>query len=126
MAFLGDSGSYFLGGWLAVLVVVGLRADLPAEAVVAPLVIYLADTGTTLIRRIRQGERWWEPHRSHAYQRLVIAGWSHRRTTVLVTVAGLACAALGGVATTDMIALEWWPTLESWRWRAVSVRPHSG
>jgi UDP-N-acetylmuramyl pentapeptide phosphotransferase/UDP-N-acetylglucosamine-1-phosphate transferase len=35
--FLGDVGSYFAGAWLAVLVVIGLRGSIPAEAMVARL-----------------------------------------------------------------------------------------
>jgi UDP-GlcNAc:undecaprenyl-phosphate/decaprenyl-phosphate GlcNAc-1-phosphate transferase len=93
--FLGDSGSYFIGGWQAALIVVGLRAGLPPEALGAPLAIYLADTGTTLIRRVAAGEVWHQPHREHAYQRLIKNGWSHVRTTSLVGAFVLACSALG-------------------------------
>ena len=53
--FLGDVGSYFLGAWLAVLAVMALRADVTPEAVLAPLGIYLADTGATIARRVRRG-----------------------------------------------------------------------
>ena len=35
--FLGDVGSYFLGAWLAALAVLGLRAGIAPEAVLAPL-----------------------------------------------------------------------------------------
>ena len=93
--FLGDSGSYFIGGWQAALIVAGLRAGLPPEAMGAPLAIYLADTGTTLIKRVLAGEVWHEPHREHAYQRLIRRGWSHVRTTAVVTVFLVASAALG-------------------------------
>ena len=93
--FLGDSGSYFIGGWQAALIVVGLRAGLEPEAVGAPLAIYLADTGTTLLKRMRAGEVWHEPHREHAYQRLIRRGWSHVRTTTVVTGFVLASSLLG-------------------------------
>jgi len=72
--FLGDVGSYFLGASLATLAVLGLRAGLPPEAVLAPLVLYLADTGTTLARRAARGEAWYLPHRDHVYQRLTRLG----------------------------------------------------
>jgi UDP-N-acetylmuramyl pentapeptide phosphotransferase/UDP-N-acetylglucosamine-1-phosphate transferase len=93
--FLGDSGSYFIGGWQAALVIAGLRAGLPPEAVGAPLAIYLADTGTTLLKRIRAGDVWHQPHREHAYQRLIRQGWSHVRTTALVGLAVTICCVLG-------------------------------
>lgn len=38
---------------------------------------FLADGTFTLIRRTLRGERIWEPHRSHLYQRLVLTGWNH-------------------------------------------------
>ena len=94
-AFLGDTGSYFLGAWLAVLVVVGLRAGLPPEAVLAPLVVALADTLWALVGRVRRGETWHEPHKEHVYQRLVGAGWSHPATTLFVGGIILGCSGLG-------------------------------
>jgi len=95
--FLGDVGSYFFGSWSAALVVVGLRSGVPAEAAVAPVLLYLADTGTTLLRRVRRGEAWYLPHRDHVYQRLVRLGWSHARTTATVGGLTAGCALLGGL-----------------------------
>lgn len=104
-AFLGDVGSYFLGAWMAVLVVVGLRAGLPPEAVVAPVGVALADTLWTIIRRVRRGDRWHEPHNEHVYQRLVRAGFSHTTTTLFVGGGLLLCSALGATAlATDSVA----------------------
>src|SRR5205085_164121 len=78
--FLGDSGSYFFGGWFAALALVALADALPRELCVAPLLVYLADTGLTLARRVARGEQWHQPHRQHRYQALVIGGWTHLRT----------------------------------------------
>ena len=75
--FLGDVGSYGLGGALAVLAAYAVLHGVPAEAAIAPLALYLVDTGSTLLRRIRAGERWYEAHRTHVYQRLTDLGWSH-------------------------------------------------
>jgi UDP-GlcNAc:undecaprenyl-phosphate/decaprenyl-phosphate GlcNAc-1-phosphate transferase len=92
--FLGDAGSYALGGLLGALAAYGVLHGAPAEAVLAPLALYLADTGWTLARRCWRGEPWYRSHCSHAYQRLVTRlGWSHQRvtaTTALVT--GTVCA----------------------------------
>src|SRR5207248_76948 len=96
--FLGDVGSYFVGGWLAALAIVGLRAAIPPEAVLAPLAIYLADTSATLVRRARAGQVVYSPHREHAYQRLVRSGWSHQRTAAFTCVAVAMCSALGAVS----------------------------
>jgi UDP-GlcNAc:undecaprenyl-phosphate/decaprenyl-phosphate GlcNAc-1-phosphate transferase len=90
--FLGDVGSYALGAALAVLVACALIARIPVEAVAGPVALYLADTAWTLQRRIRSGESWLEAHRTHTYQRLCDAGWSHQRVTLATgTVTSLLC-----------------------------------
>jgi UDP-N-acetylmuramyl pentapeptide phosphotransferase/UDP-N-acetylglucosamine-1-phosphate transferase len=96
--FLGDVGSYFAGAWLAVLVVIGLRGSIPAEAMVAPVVLYVADTGVTLVRRVHRHEAWHQAHRQHTYQRLVDLGWSHTQTTGLVFALVTLCSVLGSVS----------------------------
>jgi len=96
--FLGDAGSYFLGAWLAAVALLGLRAGVPPEAVLAPLGLYAADTGATLVRRALRGERWYLPHRDHAYQRLTDGGWPHLRTCAFVAGCIAACGALGAVS----------------------------
>lgn len=106
VVFLGDVGSYLLGGVLAALVIVGVRAGIAFEAVLAPLAVYLADTGSTLVRRVRAGEVWYLPHRSHVYQRLTQQGWSHGRTTCLVTVTMAACSGLGALSLTGSAPLR--------------------
>lgn len=95
--FLGDSGSYFLGGWIALLTVIALRLGIRAEAAIAPSVVYLADTAATLIRRMRRRERLWEAHKAHSYQRVVQLGWSHEFTTAFVTATSLVCSTLGTI-----------------------------
>ncbi|MEX2394064.1 MAG: glycosyltransferase family 4 protein [Actinomycetota bacterium] len=96
--FPGDVGSYLIGGWQAAIVVIGMRSGLAPEMVIAPAAIYLADTGWTLSLRVRRGEVWHEPHRDHAYQRLIRHGWSHPRTTALVAICVAACSAIGFAA----------------------------
>jgi UDP-GlcNAc:undecaprenyl-phosphate/decaprenyl-phosphate GlcNAc-1-phosphate transferase len=96
--FLGDVGSYFFGEWLAVLVIIGVRAGVPLEAMVGPVLLYIADTTTTLIRRVRNGEVWYRPHRHHTYQQLTQLGWSHGRTTLFVAALMCATSALGMVS----------------------------
>ena len=99
--FLGDVGSYFLGAWLAVLAVMGLRAGIPFEAMFAPLTLYMADTGATLVRRFGRKDSWLEPHRDHAYQRLHhVLGWSHAGTTAVVALFMVTCSLLGAVSVT--------------------------
>lgn len=104
--FLGDVGSYFLGAWLAALAVIGVRAGLPPEAVLAPLALYTADTAVTLVKRMARHEPWHLPHRDHTYQRLVRLGWSHPTTTLVVSCFLAASSALGAVSLGDSLALR--------------------
>jgi len=101
--FLGDVGSYFIGAWLAAVAVLGLRAGVAPEAVLAPLALYVADTGATLARRVARGERWYLPHRDHAYQQLGDRGWSHVRTSSFVVALIGVCGMLGAVSMGDSV-----------------------
>ena len=96
--FLGDVGSYFIGAWLAAVAVLGLRAGVPPEAVLGPMALYVADTGTTLVRRLARGARWYLPHREHVYQRLTAGGWSHVQASAFVLGCVAACGALGAAS----------------------------
>lgn len=75
--FMGDVASTFLGLSFAVLPV--LAAQDARAVLVGVLLIwpFLFDTVLTFIRRLRRGENVFAAHRSHLYQRLVIAGYSH-------------------------------------------------
>lgn len=92
--FLGDVGSYLLGASIAGMAVGGLLAGVYLEYLFSPVVIYLADTFTTFLRRVRAGERWYASHRQHVYQRLTDVGLTHLQAALVVTV----CSALVGAA----------------------------
>jgi UDP-N-acetylmuramyl pentapeptide phosphotransferase/UDP-N-acetylglucosamine-1-phosphate transferase len=90
--FLGDSGSYLYGGLAAVGTLVGLRAGLPWESLLAPFAILLADVAVTLIRRGRAGKPLLKAHREHVYQRLTtLSGrkWPHWVVSCLVGILSL-------------------------------------
>jgi UDP-GlcNAc:undecaprenyl-phosphate/decaprenyl-phosphate GlcNAc-1-phosphate transferase len=104
--FLGDAGSYGLGVALALLASYAVIRHIPPEAALAPLALYLVDTGWTLQRRIRAGERVFEAHRTHAYQQLCDVGWSHQRVTITTaTVTATVCLA-GAASLTGHPALR--------------------
>lgn len=78
--FMGDAGSIPLGFLAAALGLVGWHADRwPLWFPLAVFSPFVLDASVTLVRRTLRGERLWEAHRSHYYQRLVLMGWSHRR-----------------------------------------------
>jgi len=81
--FLGDTGSYFFGGLIGALALVALTAGISPLVVVAPLLLALLDTGTTLVRRVWRHEPWSLPHRDHVYQRVTTLGWTHTRSAVV-------------------------------------------
>jgi UDP-GlcNAc:undecaprenyl-phosphate GlcNAc-1-phosphate transferase len=93
--FLGDVGSYSIGAALAVLAVRLVLLGVPAEAVAGPVALYLADVAWTLQRRIRNGERWLEAHRTHVYQRWCDVGLSHQEVTLLTSALTVVLCLLG-------------------------------
>ena len=87
--FMGDVGSAFLGFCFASLPLLHThltvaRGDGPIGFLVGALLLwpFLFDTVYTVIRRAIRGERLVAPHRSHLYQRLVVAGASHAQVTL--------------------------------------------
>lgn len=73
--FLGDVGSLPLGlivGWLLALLADGGHL---AAALLLPL-YYLMDATLTLLRRLSKGERVWQAHRTHFYQRATDHGFT--------------------------------------------------
>ncbi|WP_448682084.1 MraY family glycosyltransferase [Pseudomonas nicosulfuronedens] len=84
--FMGDAGSGFLG-----LILGGLA--LQAASLSPPLIwswlillgVFVVDATYTLIHRLMRGERVYEAHRSHAYQRASRRYGSHLRVSLAVT-----------------------------------------
>ena len=83
--FMGDVGSAFLGfifGAFALATSGATPLNLWVWAIL--LAVFITDATVTLLRRLLRGERWYEAHRSHAYQRLSRRFQSHRKVTVAV------------------------------------------
>ncbi len=94
--FMGDVGSAFCGFMLAVMPLAapaGLREKL-VPVVVAVLWPFLLDTSFTLLRRAINRENIFQAHRTHLYQRLTVAGWSHRSVARLYGMLSSVTAAL--------------------------------
>lgn len=93
--FMGDVGSAPIGYLLAVLAF-WISRDTGNSLLPALFLLqtnFVFDTVITLVRRTWRGERFGAPHRDHYYQRLVRAGWSHGKVTLLET--GLQVIAIG-------------------------------
>jgi UDP-N-acetylmuramyl pentapeptide phosphotransferase/UDP-N-acetylglucosamine-1-phosphate transferase len=82
--FMGDVGSVPLGFLVGALGVVGWLREL--WPIWFPLLVFspfIVDATVTLIKRVIRGEKFWQAHNSHYYQRLVRMGWGHRRTALV-------------------------------------------
>ena len=79
--FMGDAGSIPLGFLAGVCGVAGWqRLDWPLWFGAAVFSPFIVDASLTLCRRLARGAKVWQAHREHYYQRLVQAGWGHRKT----------------------------------------------
>jgi UDP-N-acetylmuramyl pentapeptide phosphotransferase/UDP-N-acetylglucosamine-1-phosphate transferase len=110
--FMGDVGSAFLGYSFAILpllALAGQRSLAAASPVLGLLPVwpFVFDASFTFLRRLRHGENVFAAHRTHLFQRLLIAGFSHRFVLLLYG----SLATVGGVA-----AVFWfvWPVEAFW------------
>jgi Fuc2NAc and GlcNAc transferase len=91
--FMGDVGSAFLGYTFATMPLLAAAGSTePAWSVTAAisfLWVFLFDTLFTFLRRLIAGERVWEAHRQHLYQRMILAGWRHSFTATFYGVIAL-------------------------------------
>lgn len=97
-AFLGDVGSYLLGGAMAITSFAALINGVPFLATIGPMVIYFGDVGVTLVKRVRSGKKWHEPHKEHTYQRIQQMGYSHIAASATVAACTLLTSILGIVS----------------------------
>ena len=104
--FMGDIGSVFLGfivGWLLIELAF---AGHWAAAIILPL-YYLADATITLGRRVLRGDKFWEAHREHYYQRAHQAGLGHNDIVRRIALGNiiLLCLAIWSVNGPSLFAL---------------------
>jgi UDP-GlcNAc:undecaprenyl-phosphate GlcNAc-1-phosphate transferase len=93
--FMGDAGSIPLGFMAAALGILG--AQQKVWPWLFPLLVFspfILDASVTLGRRALRGEKIWQAHRSHYYQRVVLLGASHRQLVLAAYGLMLAGAAL--------------------------------
>lgn len=82
--FMGDAGAIPLGFLAASLGIMGWMNDTwPLWLPVLVFSPFIADASVTLLRRCLSGERFWQAHRGHYYQRMVRGGFGHRNTALL-------------------------------------------
>ncbi len=87
--FMGDGGAYFIGFALAAISIVGPAKGLTTVSLLLPLLIFslpLADMSAVIMGRLRAGRSPFYPDRRHLHHRLLRAGFSHRKTVLLIYV----------------------------------------
>ncbi len=99
LVFLGDVGSVPLGYLTGALMIdLAVKGYWPAALILPSY--FLADAALTLAKRLLRGEKVWEAHKSHAYQRAAEALGAHLPVVWRVAAANtsLVAAALWSVA----------------------------
>ncbi|WP_028232235.1 MraY family glycosyltransferase [Paraburkholderia mimosarum] len=97
--FLGDAGSIPMGFLAGAFGYWGWRSG--AWPIWFPALVFspfIGDASVTLIRRLLRGEKFWQAHREHYYQRMVRLGTGHAATALswyLVMFAGIMLALFG-------------------------------
>jgi Fuc2NAc and GlcNAc transferase len=87
--FMGDVGSGFLGFAWGVLAIAGTKRDaVPFWAWLVLLSVFIIDATLTLWLRLLRGKRWYEAHRTHAYQHAA-QRWGHFKVTLAIILINL-------------------------------------
>lgn len=102
--FMGDVGSTVLGATVAVALLNHPGSAAQAWTSLAVTLPLIADATYTLLRRLVKKENIFKPHRSHLYQRLQQAGWSHAQ------VASSYILSAGAIAA----SLHYWGAIGAW------------
>ena len=83
--FMGDAGSVPTGFLLAALALLGgAQGQLDPLCWLVLSAVFITDASWTLAARILTGQKFTQPHRSHAYQRLSRQWHSHTRVDMLL------------------------------------------
>ena len=105
--FMGDTGSVPLGFLAGALGVLGWRDGVwPLWFPLLVFAPFVGDATLTLLRRLARGEKVWQAHRDHYYQRLVRMDFGHRGTAWVEYGAMAACAAVALLAREASPALQ--------------------
>lgn len=97
--FMGDVGSAYLGFLLAVFALATSAAGaLNLWVWLILMAVFITDATITLLLRLLRGERWYEAHRSHAYQHAARRFGGHLKVTL----------AVGALNVLWLLPLAWW------------------
>ncbi|MCZ6804999.1 MAG: glycosyltransferase family 4 protein [Proteobacteria bacterium] len=84
--FMGDVGSCALGFIFGGLIFITyLQKSISINIWLVLLSFFIVDATLTLIKRVINRERWYQAHRSHAFQRYLQMGHSHTQLAITVS-----------------------------------------
>lgn len=122
--FLGDVGSISLGFLTGYILIHLALHGYWAAALILPA-YYMVDAGLTLTLRLLKGQKIWEAHSEHAYQKAVRAWGNHREVVSHILMLNMLLVVLAVVSTVSeayammalqaayFLALLWWFYLRS-------------
>jgi len=116
--FLGDSGSMWMGLVLGSLIMnLGQKAGLSLPLMLAPMVVPIWDTGTTIIRRYRRRTSIFQADDFHLHHRLLRLGFSPRGVVLCLLLVTLGTILF---ALSDFLGIAWLglPAMGTWMWVA--------
>lgn len=112
--FMGDAGSIPLGFLAAAMGLWGWQQSLwPAWFPLLVFSPFVMDATVTLAKRAIRGEKVWQAHREHYYQRLVRIGWGHYRTA-LFEYALMLAAGVSAIWAIHRLPQTPWPLFLAW------------
>ena len=126
--FMGDAGAIPLGFLAGALGLLGWQDGIwPAWFPVLVFSPFIVDATVTLWRRLLKGEKIWQAHREHGYQRLILTGWSRRRLVwvawVLMAATALTALVARNVSSTLQVgALLLWVAIYTGAWKVIDKR----
>ncbi|MCX5543195.1 glycosyltransferase family 4 protein [Paraburkholderia sp. CNPSo 3076] len=112
--FLGDAGSIPLGFLAGALGYWGWRGG--AWPIWFPALIFspfIADASVTLARRLLRGEKVWQAHREHYYQRMVQMGYGHA-LTARIWYSFMAAGIMLAIAARTLAPVQQWLAVVTW------------
>jgi UDP-N-acetylmuramyl pentapeptide phosphotransferase/UDP-N-acetylglucosamine-1-phosphate transferase len=117
--FMGDVGALPLGFAAAAAGLGGVLAGAwPAWLPLLAFLPFIADATLTLAQRCARGERVWEAHKGHYYQRLHRLGAAHTGTLAVF-------GPLGAATCATALACLWWAPHAGWAAVAAWLAVHA-
>ena len=108
--FMGDSGSLFLGLLVGIISLAGLVRTQSVMVMLVPLVmagIPLVDTLSAIVRRLRAKQPIQQADSGHLHHRLLDAGWSQRKSVLVLYLCSAVLAVIGCFFGGNMTAVVW-------------------